>query len=421
MDLIPTPDQVVSAAANVAHKLFYGGLADLRLMPRTLIDDGVLREVYHYRPRAGVKEYGDPVLLVTPLAAPALCFDLRRGCSLVEHLVEEGRPTYLVEYGEVSFANRSLGMEHWVDEVVPQAIEEVSRHAGGRPVHVIGWSLGAIFALLTAADRPDLPIASLTSVGAPVDVSKVPLVAPFRPFLGIAGERAGLVTHVYRLLGGAPKPLVRRAFQLSSFNKLVTKPLAVVAKLDDADFLAQVESVDRFTAHMIAYPGRTFGQVYHRLLRGNQLADGTVTMDDREISLADLTVPLLAFAGASDGIAPVASVRPIVDLVPGVADLRFEIVPGGHLGMLTGRAARRTTWRIIDEWIAAHSSSQGERPTPAARKKTAAAKKATARKATAKKATAKKATGKTAAKKTAIGSNPHRRYGSAASRTLAKR
>ena len=43
---------MVSAAGNVAHKVLYGGLADLRPMPRTLIDDGVLREVYHYRPAA---------------------------------------------------------------------------------------------------------------------------------------------------------------------------------------------------------------------------------------------------------------------------------------------------------------------------------------------------------------------------------
>jgi polyhydroxyalkanoate synthase len=425
MDLIPKPDQVVSAAANVAHKVLYGGLADLRPMPRTLIDEGVLREVYHYRPRARAREHGDPVLLVTPLAAPAICYDLRRGCSLVEHFVEAGRPTYLVEYGEVSFANRRLGMEHWVDEVVPQAIEEVSRHAGGRPVHVIGWSLGGIFAMLTAADRPDLPIASLTSVGAPVDVSQVPLVAPFRPFLGIAGERAGLVTHAYRMLGGAPKPLVRRAFQLSSFNKLVTKPIAVAAKLDDADFLAQVEAVDRFTANMIAYPGRTFGQLYHRLLKGNQLASGTVTLDDREIRLADITAPLLAFGGAGDGIAPVQCVRPIVDLVTGVDDLRFEIVPGGHLGMLTGRAARSTTWRIIDEWIAKHSSAAAERSTPGARQKSASARKTAARTAPAQKtparktAAARKAPAKKAASKAAIGANPSRRYGSAGSRTLA--
>ncbi|MEQ4499475.1 MAG: alpha/beta hydrolase, partial [Nocardioides kribbensis] len=122
MDLIPKPDQVVSAAGNVAHKVLYGGLADLRPMPRTLIDEGTLREVYHYRPAAAVKQTGDPVLLVTPLAAPATCYDLRRGCSLVEHFVRAGRPTYLVEYGQVSFRDRALGMEHWVEEVVPTAV-----------------------------------------------------------------------------------------------------------------------------------------------------------------------------------------------------------------------------------------------------------------------------------------------------------
>ena len=163
MDLIPKPDQVVSAAGNVAHRVVYGGLADLRPMPRTLIDDGTLREVYHYRPAARAHEQGDPVLLVTPLAAPAICYDLRRGCSLVEHLVDAGRRTYLVEYGAVSFKNRNLGMEHWIEEVVPTAIREVSAHAGGRPVHVVGWSLGGVFALLGSAGDPDLPIASITA------------------------------------------------------------------------------------------------------------------------------------------------------------------------------------------------------------------------------------------------------------------
>src|SRR6478735_3355173 len=150
MDLVPKPDQVVSAAGNVAHLLLYGRLADLRPMPRTLIDEDMLREVYHYRESPGVGSSGYPVLLVTPLAAPAVCFDLRRGCSLAEHLVTAGRPTYLVEYGNVSFRDRNLGIEHWVEDVVPAAVRVVSEHAGGRPVHLVGWSLGGIFTLLAA-------------------------------------------------------------------------------------------------------------------------------------------------------------------------------------------------------------------------------------------------------------------------------
>ncbi len=458
MDLIPKPDQVVSAAGNVAHRVVYGGLADLRPMPRTLIDDGTLREVYHYRPAARAHEKGDPVLLVTPLAAPAICYDLRRGCSLVEHLVDAGRRTYLVEYGAVSFKNRNLGMEHWIEEVVPTAIREVSAHAGGRPVHVVGWSLGGVFALLASAGDPDLPIASITALGSPFDVREVPLVAPLRPLLNFTDGR-GAITRLYQAAGGAPQPLVRWACQLSSFQKLITKPLAIARNLDDADYLAQIEAVDRFTDNMIAYPGRTFGQLYHRLLKGNALVDGTFEVGDRSLSVADITAPVLVFAGAADGIAPVASVKASVPLLTGAADVRFEIVPGGHLGMLTGRKARSSTWLVLDEWIdqwsapedpAAPARRTTKKRAPRRATTTTSVPKAPAKKAAAKPAKtsarkpAKKSTTKgveKTAKKTAqksttprksavkvapvsegveIGTNPTRRYGSAGSRALGR-
>ena len=217
------------------------------------------------------------------------------------------------------------------------------------------------------------------------------------------------------------------AFQLSSFQKLITKPVALATHLDDADFLAQIEAVDRFTDGMIAYPGRTFGQLYHRFVKGNQLRAGEIELGDRTIRIADIKVPVLVFAGATDGIAPVAAVKAMVPLLTGAREVRFEIVPGGHLGMLTGRAARGTTWRVMDEWISQWSSKE---KTPAKPRK--AAKKAPAKKTAprrhrprrrsprrrpAKKAPAKKVT---PADNDAIGVNPTRRYGSAGSRSLAR-
>ena len=377
---LPTPDRVAAAAGNVAHKVLYGGIADLRPMPRQLIDEGMLREVYHYRPAADVEQQGDPVLLVMPLAAPSACYDLRRGCSLVEHLVQGGRPTYLVEYGEISFANRTLGVEHWVQEVVPAAIRAVSEHADGKPVHVIAWSLGGIFALLAAAADAGLPIASLTIFGSPIDTSQVPLVAPLRPLVDITDGR--IVGGAVRMLGGAPKPLVRWAFQLTAVQKMVTKPMAQLTHLGDKDFLAQLEAVDRFTHGIIAYPGRTFGQLYHRFLRRNELVDGTFELDGQHLDLADITLPVLIFGGATDGIAPVRSVRVLLDLLTGSEEVRFHEVPGGHLGMLTGRAARDTSWPLLDAWIARHDA-------PAVRG--------------------------------TIGADPRRRYSSRASRDLGRR
>jgi len=92
-----------------------------------------------------------PVLLVPPLAAPATCFDLRRGCSVAEHLLAAGHPTYLVDYGAIAFGDRNLGIEHWIDEVIPRSIDAVLADAGAEPVQLVGWCLGGIMALLAAA------------------------------------------------------------------------------------------------------------------------------------------------------------------------------------------------------------------------------------------------------------------------------
>ncbi|HSP39205.1 MAG TPA: alpha/beta fold hydrolase [Frankiaceae bacterium] len=355
------PYRLTAAAENVGTRVARGSLADLRPMPRVQIDAGPQGSLYRYE-TADTAD-GLPILLVPPLAAPAMAFDLRRGCSLIEHLVTGDRRPYLVDYGNIAFADRHLGIEFWIKEVLPRAITAVSGDAGGAPVHVVGWCLGGIFSLLAAADRPDLPIASLTAVASPFDVTAVPLVAPLRPLANLTGGSLGTVA--YRVLGGAPRWMVRRAFQLSSVDKFVTKPLAVLQHLDDREWLAQIEAVDRFTANMIAYPGRTMGQLYHRLFRANDLADGKINLDGREIDLAVITVPVLVVAGAGDNIAPERAVARLPELLTGSRQVRFEVAPGGHLGVLTGRAARTTSWPILDEWVRAHDEP---RPKKASRK-----------------------------------------------------
>src|SRR2546428_1775732 len=183
-------------------------------------------------------------------------------------------------------------------------------------------------------------------------MTAIPLMAPIKPLADLTN--GWILTPVYRVLGGAPRALVRRAFQLSALDKMITKPVAILSHLDDREFLAQIEAVDRFTDNMIAYPGRTFGQLYHRFFRANDLAEGEVDLGGRRISLANVKAPVLVVAGAGDGIAPEPAVRHLVDVLDNAAEVRFEVCPGGHLGVLTGRSARHTTWPRIDEFLSKH-------------------------------------------------------------------
>ena len=41
----------------------------------------------------------------------------------------------------------------------------------------------------------------------------------------------------------------------------------------------------------------------------------------------------------------------MAELLPDAPDVRLESAPGGHLGVLTGRAARRTTWVYLDQFL----------------------------------------------------------------------
>jgi polyhydroxyalkanoate synthase subunit PhaC len=356
-----SPRDALTAAGNLFDATVGGGLADTRRMPSSLIDEGPLRRVHRYLPlgRAARRSSSLPILLVPPLAAPAICFDLRRGCSVAEHLLRRGHETYLVDYGRVRFSDRSLGLEHWIEHVIPNAVRAVSEDAGGRPVQLVGWCLGGILALLAHCADPELAVASTALVASPFDFSRVPLVAPLRPIAAVT--QGQLVTQLYRALGGAPAPLVKRAYQLAGLDKYVMKPWTVISNLDDRELLAQIEAVDIFMDGMQAYPGRTFGQLYHRFFRSNDLADGRLALTERTLDLADVRVPVLAIAGRGDGIAPVPACHHVGGLLPNAASVALETAPGGHLGVLTGRAARGTTWVLVDRFLAEHEALPSDR------------------------------------------------------------
>jgi polyhydroxyalkanoate synthase len=354
---IPRPDRLGEAAANVYDMVLKGGVADLRRTPARIIDEAPKRTVYRYvggggdRPSSGL-----PVLFVPPLAAPSICFDLRRGCSMAEHMLALGHRTYLVEYGHIGYSDKELGLEHWVEDIIPNAVRSVSEDAGGRPVQLVGWCLGGIMSLLAVAGDPKLPVNSVAMIASPFDFKHQRITAPIRPVANLTNGL--LLSAVYRALGGAPAPIVKRAFQLSSIDKYLTKPMAILSNLHDRDFLAQIEAVDHFTANMHAYPGRTIGQLYHRFFRVNELAGGSLELGDRTIDLADVRVPVLSVAGKTDVLAPRPAVHAIKGLVPNAPQVRLETAPGGHLGVLTGRSAKHTTWVHLDEFLAEHA----ERP-----------------------------------------------------------
>lgn len=322
-----------------------GGVEQARPTPSTVVAERPHGTLHRYD-SAGT---GRPILLVPPLAVSTACFDLRPGQSLVAFLLDTGRPVYLVDYGDIGFADRHLGLEEWIDGILPDAVAEVSGAHDG-DVDVVTWSLGGTLTFLTAASHPDLPLRSIAALGTPIDYGKVAYLAPIRAAARLTGGH--LVGTAGRLLGGMPGWAVRASFKATALQRELTKPLFVLRNLHDAETIARLEAVDNFIAAMPGYPGRLYGQIYSRLVVRNDLVRGGLRLGEREIRLRDVRQRVLLVAGTGDAIAPVAAVRAGVDALSGAASVQLQTAPGSHLGIVAGPSARETTWQHVAAFLA---------------------------------------------------------------------
>lgn len=307
-----------------------------------------------------VVQSGLPVLLVTPLAVPTTCWDLRPGQSLEAFLAgaepdsDAGRPTYVIGYGAISFADRGMGFEHWIDAIIPTAVRRISERHGGAPVHLVGWSMGGHFALLTAAHDPALPIASVTAVGTPIDYSKNVPSRPIAWLDGLIGTR--LMTMGPSVLGGVPAPVVQAMFRSLAPVREVTKPIYLAKNLSNREALARTEAIDRFIGGMPGYPGRLYNQLHTRIFVRNELTKGVLKLGaGHTVRLHELQAPLLFIGSTADAIASAAAVKGGLNAFEGASEVTYRQVTGlSHLGLIAAPAARDTSWPLIAEFLATH-------------------------------------------------------------------
>ncbi|WP_280508886.1 hypothetical protein [Nocardia cyriacigeorgica] len=177
------------AARNIWSLSFGDGIEPYAPAPSTVVYDEPHRCLRRFdRDEPSTQR---PVLLVPPLAVTPACFDLRDGQSFVRFLLETGRQPYVIDYGQMTYADRDLGLEEWTHDIVPTAIRRVSQEHDGVGVDVVGWSLGGILAVLAGAGHADLPIASITAIAPPFDQRKTVTVAPLRILGAVTGGGGG--------------------------------------------------------------------------------------------------------------------------------------------------------------------------------------------------------------------------------------
>lgn len=332
--------------------------------PRRLVWSRGKSRLYRYEPTDRVR-HSVPLVLVYALILRPYILDLVPGRSLVEYLVEQGFDVYLLDWGVPDVDDRGVGIDDYVLDLLPEAVEEVLKRSSADQVTLVGHCQGGTMSAIYAALSPSGAVRNLVLLAAPVDFS------PTQPgLLGawtwLTRQRAAVPSLLAEAAGEAPAHLpavaLRAATRALAATPGVTPMLgalrdALVADEELRAWLGAATWVD----DAIPLARRGARQWLRDFYRDNLLVQGALTLRGRQVLLSRIDASVLAIAGTRDWITPLAQARPLPQLV-GSEDASSLLVDAGHVGLIVGPTARSRTWQPLARWLGERSGAQPSRP-----------------------------------------------------------
>ena len=290
---------------------------------------------------AGSPRQGPPVLFVPAPVSRYFILDLLPGRSFAGHVANAGFDVYIADFGEPTREDRFADLAYYVDGLVRRSVRTVASISGQERIDVVGYCLGGTLALLYSALYPETVrrlVLLTTSVDGDVE-GGIPWVA----------HRMGLAGESYDHPRLVPAAEVKSWFEMLApgSNSLAGRVSDLWDRLDDQpERLREVRTMASWVDDVVPAPGRLLAELYRKLGPGaNGLMNGTATVGDRLVDLRSVAMPVLSVSAEKDTIAPAIGVDAVQRIVPHAEIVRL---PGGHVGIVAGRAAAGLWKRTVE-------------------------------------------------------------------------
>lgn len=237
-------------------------------------------------------------------------------------------------------ARAPRSIDEYVSEDLPAAVEEVQAHSGGKPVFLVGHSLGGLISY-AAAPKLNGAVAGVASIGSPYHFTRGSFSLQAIGLLFEGLRRAG-VPHV-----GLPLPLYPLGAFMRTIRWVADSPFYPVPV---RGWHAGALEPHVLEQHLrLAFDRAGFSEMRTMFEWAAEKRFGGGAQDYVERFEA-MDLPLLVLAGNNDDLAPPASVRPGYERSRS-KDKTYRTVPLGHIDLLMGRDAPRSTWPMVSRWI----------------------------------------------------------------------
>ena len=304
-------------------------------------------ELWHYRNDS--VRFSPPLLIVFSLFSRSYILDLQPGNSFVERLLAAGFDVYLLDWGVPDERDAANQLEDYVDDYIPAAVERVRHLTGAEEINLLGYCFGSVLSLLYAAHHLDAPLRSLTVMTTPVDLQQL------GPLTSVIGKDGLDVETMLDADGNLPPQIIHQAFQVLKPTAQITQYVDLWERLWGDDYVTAHQAMAGWASDHIPLPGGVAKQLAN-LVQDNAIVNDTLLLGGDRVTLSAITVPFLTVLATRDHIVPEASAAPLIDLV-GSQDKHELRLDAGHVGLLVGRGAAKTTIPTIIEFLIERSEA----------------------------------------------------------------
>jgi polyhydroxyalkanoate synthase len=281
------------------------------------------------------------VLFVSAPVSRYFVLDLLPGRSFVGHVGDADFDVYVIDFGEPDQADRFADLDYYVNGLIARCVRRINTLTGTTAISIVGYCLGGTLALLYTALHPST-VSRLALLTTTIDgdvKGGIPWIAHCMGLPGESYDEPRLV----------PTVDIKSWFEMLApgTNSQLGRTSDLWARLDQpVERLRDIRTMATWVDEPVPAPGRLLAELYREFGPGrNGLINGTAHVGDHIIDLGRVTVPVLSVSAAKDSIAPPEGVDAISRVIPHADIVRL---PGGHVGIVAGRAATALWDTTID-------------------------------------------------------------------------
>ncbi len=314
LDLTSIPDRIQSEVQRAIQRSIKGveyiasSGPSLGSTPKDILHVRGTMNLYHYRPIAD-EIYRVPILIVMATTNRGYILDMVPGQSFIEFLLKRGYDVYMLDWTAPKPEEKSLRMEDYVLDFIPDCVRRVQRDSGETDVTVIGYCFGGVLSLLYGSIFADGPMKNLICFTTPVDFREMKL------FQNFSDRRYFDVDRLIDSVGNVPPEMILSSFDMLRPASRAVGQVQLWENIWNDEFVKSYRMFDRWATDTLPLAGEYFRTITKDLMWDNKLYNDTMSVGGRPADISKITVPILHAVAEHDHIVPYDAAKPLIQKI----------------------------------------------------------------------------------------------------------